>query len=99
MIEVFLAELAKLIVGARRKLYVASAPPRRDGERRLLVSTLVSVSWEVTRLLVIVTTWIRGVCQHIDTTGKKSGHLLPTLYIQALTFMQSFMCMTLEIIA
>ena len=52
------------------------------------MSTLVLVTWEVTRLLVSVTTWIRGVCQHIDTTGKKSGHLLPTLYIQALTFMQ-----------
>ena len=70
MIEVIHAELAKLIVGARRRLYVARAPPRRDGERRLLVSTLVSVTWEVTRLLVSVTTWIRGVCQHIDTTGK-----------------------------
>ena len=52
------------------------------------MSTLVLVTWEVTRLLVSVITWIRGVCQHIDTTGKKSGRLLPTLYIQALTFMQ-----------
>ena len=52
------------------------------------MSTLVLVTWEVTRLLVSVTTWIRGVCQHIDTTGKKSGRLFPTLYIQALTFMQ-----------
>ena len=52
------------------------------------MSTLVSVTWEVTRLLVSVTMWIRGVCQHIDTTKKKSGLLLPTLYIQALTFMQ-----------
>ena len=34
------------------------------------MSALVSVTWEVTRLLVSVTTWIRGVCQHIDTTGK-----------------------------
>ena len=52
------------------------------------MSTLVLVTWEVTRLLVSVTMWIRGVCQHMDTTGKKSGRLLPTLYIQALTFMQ-----------
>ena len=70
MIEVFLPELAKLIVGARRSLYVTWAPPRRDGEWRLLVSAQVSVTWEVTRLLVSVTTWIRGVCQHIDTTEK-----------------------------
>ena len=42
----------------------------RDGERRLLVSAQVSVTWEVTRLLVSVKTWIRGVCQHIDTTEK-----------------------------
>ena len=52
------------------------------------MSAQVSVTWEVTRLLVSVTMWIRGVCQHIDTTGKKSGRLLPTLYFQALTFMQ-----------
>ena len=52
----------------------------------LLVSALVSVTWEVTRLLVIVTMWIRDVCQHIDTTEKKSGCLLPTLSFQAPTF-------------
>ena len=52
------------------------------------MSTLVSVTWEVTKLLVSVTMWIRGVCQHINTTGKKSGRLLQTLYIQALNFMQ-----------
>ena len=34
------------------------------------MSALVSVTWEVTILFVSVTTWIRGVCQHIDTTGK-----------------------------
>ena len=61
----------------------------------LLVSALVSVTWEVTRLLVIVTMWIRDVCQHIDTTEKKSGCLLPTLSFQALTFMQLFMCLFL----
>ena len=52
------------------------------------MSALVSVTWEVTRLLVSVTMWIRGVCQHIDTTEKKSGRFLPTLYIQVLSFMQ-----------
>ena len=34
------------------------------------MSAQVSVTWEVTRLLVSVTMWIRGVCQHIDTTEK-----------------------------
>ena len=67
----FLAELAKLIMGARRRLYMAWAPPRRDGEWRLLVSTLVSVIWEVTRLLVSVTTWIRGVCANTSTPREK----------------------------
>jgi hypothetical protein len=53
-----------------------------DGERRLLVSTLVLVTWEVTRPLVGVTTWIRGDCQIIDTTRKKSSCLF---YFQAFT--------------
>ena len=56
----------------------------------LFVSTLVLVTWEVTRLLVSVTTWIRGVCQHIDTTRKKSGCLLIPIYIQAFTFLLYF---------
>ena len=65
----------------------------------LLVSTLVLVTWEVTRLLVSVTTWIRGVCQHIDTTGKKN----PVVFCQLFTFKHLlsynlFMCLTLEII-
>jgi hypothetical protein len=47
----------------------------------LLVSALVLVTWEVTRPLG-VKTWIRGDCQIIDTTGKKSSCLL---YFQALT--------------
>jgi hypothetical protein len=42
-----------------------------------LVSALVLVTWEVTIPLVGVTTWIRGDCQIIDTTGKKI--LLPPL--------------------
>ena len=66
----FSRSLPRIVGARRRRLYVAWAPPRRDGERRLLVSAQVSVTWEVTRLLVSVTTWIRGVCQHIDTTGK-----------------------------
>ena len=75
------------IVGARRSLYVAWAPPRRDGEQRLLVSTLVSVTWEVTRLLVSVTTWIRGVCLHIDTTGKN-----PVVSCSLFTFKHLLSC-------
>ena len=47
----------------------------------LLVSALISVTWEVTRLLVSVTTWIRGVCQHIDTTEKN-----PVVSCQLFTF-------------
>jgi hypothetical protein len=39
---------------------------------------------------VSVTTWIRGVCQHIDTTKKKSGCPLSILLIQALSFLQIF---------
>ena len=66
----FSRSLPRIVGARRRRLYVAWSPPRRDGERRLLVSAQVSVTWEVTRLLVSVTTWIRGVCQHIDTTGK-----------------------------
>jgi hypothetical protein len=46
------------------------------------VSALVLVTWEVTIPLVGVTTWIRGDCQIIDTTGKKSFCLL---YFQAFT--------------
>jgi hypothetical protein len=34
------------------------------------VSALVLVTWEVTRPLVGVTTWIRDDCQIIDTTEK-----------------------------
>jgi hypothetical protein len=41
-----------------------------DGEWGLLVSALVLVTWEVTRPLVGVTTWIMGDCQIIDTMGK-----------------------------
>jgi hypothetical protein len=62
------------------------------------VSALVSVTWEVTRLFVSVTTWIRGVCQHINTTKKKSGRLLSTLFIQAFSFMQFIHVLDLEII-
>jgi hypothetical protein len=54
-------------------LFMVWAPPCRDGERRLLVSAFVLVTWEVTRPLVGVTTWIRGDCQIIDTTRKKSS--------------------------
>ena len=75
------------IVGSRRSLYVAWAPPRRDGERRLLVSVLVPVTWEVTRLLVSVTTWIRGVCQHIDTTKKN-----PVVSYPLITFKHLLSC-------
>jgi hypothetical protein len=47
------------------------------------VSALILVTWEVTRPLVGVTTWIKGDCQIIDTTGKKFPYLF---YFQALTF-------------
>jgi hypothetical protein len=62
------------------------------------VSALVLVTWEVTILFVSVTTWIRGVCQHIDTTEKKSGCPLSTLLIQALSFMQFIHMLDLGII-
>ena len=52
------------------------------------MSALVSVTWEVTRPLVSVTTWIRGVCQHIDTMEKNtvvSCHsLLSSTYFHAI---------------
>ena len=69
-----------------------------DGERRLLVNALVLVTWEVTILFVSVTMWIRGVCQHIDTTGKNPVVSCPSLYIQALTLLKFFMCLILETI-
>jgi hypothetical protein len=62
------------------------------------VSALVLVTWEVTKLFVSVTTWIRGVCQHIDTTEEKSGCLLSTFFIQAFSFMQLIHVLDLEII-
>ena len=54
-----------------------------------LSERLVSVTWEVIRLLVSVTTWIRGVCQHIDTTEKKiwlslARSLLSSTYFHAI---------------
>ena len=61
-----------------------------DGERRLLVSALVLVTWEVTVPLVGVTTWTRGVCQHIGTTVKIRLSLAHLIYIQALTLLQIF---------
>jgi len=67
-----------------------------DGERRLFVSALVLVTWEVTILFVSVTSWIRGVCQHIDTTGKNPVVSCPSLYFQPLNLLQFFMCLTLE---
>lgn len=51
-----------------------------DGEWRLLVSALDSVSWEATILLVSVATWTRDVSQHTDTTGKKFGCLFASLF-------------------
>ena len=69
-----------------------------DGERRLLVSTLVLVTWEVTRLLVSVTTWIRGVCQHIDTTGKNPVVSCPLFTFKHLLLCNLFMCLTLVVI-
>jgi hypothetical protein len=52
------------------------------------VSALVLVTWEMTILFVSVTTWIRGVCQHIDTTGKNPVVPCPLYLFQALSFMQ-----------
>ena len=76
----FSRSLPRIVGARRRRLYVAWSPPRRDGERRLLVSAQVSVTWEVTRLFMSVITWIRGVCQHIDTTGKIRSSLVHSLY-------------------
>jgi hypothetical protein len=44
----------------------------RDGERRLLVSALILMTWVVTRPFVGVTTCFMGDCQIIDTTEKNS---------------------------
>jgi hypothetical protein len=41
-----------------------------DGERGLLVSALILMTWEVTIPLVGVTMWIRGDYQIIDATRK-----------------------------
>jgi hypothetical protein len=80
------SELVVVIVEARRRSWWPCSwfelHHAGDGERRLLVSVLVLVTWEVTRPFVGVTTWIRGDCQIIDTTGKKSTCLL---YFQAFT--------------
>jgi hypothetical protein len=58
------------------------------------VSALVLMTWEVTRPLVGVTTWIRGDCQIIDTTGKKIilHSLLSSIYYMSLD-MFSISCM------
>ena len=40
----FSRSLPRIVGARRRRLYVAWSPPRRDGERRLLVSALVSVT-------------------------------------------------------
>jgi hypothetical protein len=68
------SELAVMIVEARRRSWWPCSwfelHHAGDGERWLLVSTLIFVTWEVTRPLVGVTTWIRGDCQIIDTTGE-----------------------------
>ena len=90
----FSRSLPRIVGARRRRLYVAWSPPRRDGERRLLVSDLVSVTWEVTRLFVSVTTWIRGVCQHIDTTGKNPVVSCPLSLFKHFLSCNLFMCLT-----
>ena len=62
------------------------------------MSAQVSVTWEVTRLFVSVTTWIRGVCQHIDTTGKNPVVSSSLSLFQAFSFMQFTHVLDLEII-
>jgi hypothetical protein len=62
------------------------------------VSALVLVTWEVTRPLMGVTTWIIGDCQIIDTTGKNPlasftfKHQLSSIYFMSLV-MFSISCM------
>jgi hypothetical protein len=57
------------------------------------VSALILVTWEVTRPLVGVTTWIRGDYQIIDTTGKNLlPPLLSSIYFMSLA-MFSISCM------
>jgi hypothetical protein len=62
------------------------------------VSALVSVTWEVTRFFVSVTTWIRGVFQHIDTTGKNPVVSCPLSLFKHFSFMQFTHVLDLEII-
>ena len=90
----FSRSLPRIVGARRRRLYVAWSPPRRDGERRLLVSALVSVTWEVTILFVSVTTWIRGVCQHIDTTGKNPVVSCPLSLFKHFLSCNLLMCLT-----
>jgi hypothetical protein len=50
-----------------------------DGERVLIVSTWVLVTWGGAILLVSAPTWIRRKRQLLDTTGKKSVISCPSL--------------------
>jgi hypothetical protein len=97
----FSRSLPRIVGARRRRLYVVWSPPRRDGERRLLVSALVLVTWEVTKLFVSVTklfvsvtTWIRGVCQHIDTTKKNPVVSCPLYLLKHYLSCNLFMCLT-----
>jgi hypothetical protein len=57
------------------------------------VSALVLVTWEVTKLFVSVTTWIRGVCQHIDTTEKNPVVSCPLYLFKHYLSCNLFMCL------
>jgi hypothetical protein len=66
------------------------------------VSALILVTWEVTRPLVGVTTWIRGDCRIINTMGKNFlasftfKHYLSSIYYMSLAmFSISYMLVLL----
>jgi hypothetical protein len=67
------------VVGASRKSWCTRSETHRsgDGERVLLVSTWVFMTWGGAILLVSAPTWIRGERQLLDTTGKIWLSLVP----------------------
>jgi hypothetical protein len=93
------SELAVMIVEAQRRSWWPCSwfelHHAGDGEQRLLVSALILVTWEVTRPLVGVTTWIRGVCQIIDTTEK----ILLSLLLSSINFQVFTLCLLLCLVS
>ena len=85
-LKVFLPELAN-DCGSPKKFVRGLSSTTPGWWTETLSERPSSVTWEVTRLLVSVTTWIRGVCQHIDTTGKN-----PVVSCPLFTFKHLFSC-------